>query len=92
MSDIHKYQTDYIEAQVDNTELAGYVLEQELEIHAFKIVSDNRIEIYDLRRSVKEISAVFIFNHIGIDGIGRRQNSLEEYFFQMTGAKAVDSL
>lgn len=92
MSDIHKYQTDYIEAQVDNTELAGYVLEQELEIHDFKIVSDNRIEIYDLRRSVKEISAVLIFNHIGIDGIGRRQNSLEEYFFQMTGAKAVDSL
>lgn len=92
MSDIHKYQTDYIEAQVDNTELAGYVLEQELEIHDFKIVSDNRIEIYDLRRSVKEISAAFIFNNIGIDGIGRRQNSLEEYFFQMTGAKAVDSL
>ncbi len=92
MSDIHKYQTDYIEAKVDNTELAGYVLEQELEIHDFKIVSDNRIEIYDLRRSVKEISAAFIFNNIGIDGIGRRQNSLEEYFFQMTGAKAVDSL
>lgn len=92
MSDIHKYQTDYIEAQVDNTELAGYVLEQELEIHDFKIVSDNRIEIYDLRRSVKEISAAFIFNNVGIDGIGRRQNSLEEYFFQMTGAKAVDSL
>lgn len=57
MSDVHKYQTDYVEIDVDNVELAGYLLEHELEIQDFKIISENRIEIYDLRKNVKEISA-----------------------------------
>lgn len=91
MSDVHKYQTDYVEVDVDNIELAGYVLEQEFGIQNFRIVSESRMEIYDLRKDVKEISAVFIQNGIGINGIGRRQNSLEDYFFQITGAEVVEN-
>lgn len=30
MSDVHKYQTDYVEVDVDNVELAGYILESKL--------------------------------------------------------------
>ena len=92
MSDVHKYQTDYVEVDVDNVELAGYILEHEFRIQDFKIVSENRIEIYDLRKDVKEISATFIRNGIGINSIGHKQNSLEDYFFQITGAKVVESL
>lgn len=92
MSDVHKYLTNYIEADVDNIELAGYVLEHELGIRDFKIVSENDIEIYDLRKNVKEISAALVQNGIGINGIGRRQNSLEDYFFQITRTKAVENL
>lgn len=90
MADVHKYQTAYVEAEVDNAELAGYILEQKLGIQDFKIISENRIEIYDLRKDVKEISAAFVQNGIGINSIGRRQNSLEDYFFQITGAKVVE--
>lgn len=92
MSDVHKYKTDYVEVNVDNVELAGYLLEHEFGIEDFKVISENLIEIYDLRKDVKEISAVFIQNGIGINSIGRKQNSLEDYFFQITGAKAVDTL
>lgn len=92
MSDVHKYRTDYIEVNVDHAELAGYLLEQKLGLHDFRILSENRIEIYDLGKEVKEISAVFIQNGIGINGIGRKQSSLEEYFFQITGAKGADEL
>lgn len=92
MSDVHKYQTDYVEVNVDNIELAGYVLEHEFGIQDFKIASENSIEIYDLRKDVKEISAAFIQNGIGINSIGRKQNSLEDYFFQITDAKAVENL
>lgn len=84
MSDVHKYQTDYVEVEVDNIEFAGYLLEKELGISDFKIISDNRIEIYDLRKDVKEISTVFIENKVGINSIGHKQNSLEDYFFQIT--------
>ena len=92
MSDVHKYQTDYVEAEVDNVELAGYILEQEFGIRDFKVISQNLIEIYDFRKEVKELSAVFIQNGIGINSIGRKQNSLEDYFFQITGGGAVENL
>lgn len=92
MSDVHKFQTDYVEVDVDNVELSGYLLEQKLEIQDFKIISENRIEIYDLRKDIKEISTVFIQNGIGINSIGRKQNSLEDYFLQITGAKEGETL
>ena len=92
MSDVHKFQTDYVEVEVDNIELAGYVLEHECGIRNFKIVSENRIEIYDLGKAVKEISALLVQNGVGINSIGRKQNSLEDYFFQITGTEVVGNL
>lgn len=41
---------------------------------------------------IKEISTTFIQNGVGINSIGRKQNSLEDYFFQITGAKVVGNL
>ncbi len=38
MSDIHKYQTDYVEVDVDNVELAGYLLEKEFGIKTLKLL------------------------------------------------------
>lgn len=92
MSDVQKYQTDYVEVEVDNVELAGYLLEHELGLQDFKIISEKQIEIYDLRKEVKELSTMFIQNGIGINSIGRKQNSLEDYFFQITNAKGVGKL
>lgn len=90
MSNIHKYQKDYVEVDVDNIELASYLLEHMLKIKNFKVVSESQIEIYDLKNAIKEISSVFIQNGIGINSIGRKQNSLEDYFFQITSTKAVE--
>lgn len=92
MSDVHKYRTDYVEIDVDNVELAGYLLEHELQIHDFKIITENRIEIYDLSKSIKNISSVLVQNKIGINSIGRKQNSLEDYFFQITDTKEGEKI
>ena len=92
MSQIHKYLKGYIEVDVDNVELAGYLLENLLKTQNFKVVSESLIEIYDLEKTTKEISSVFIQNGIGINSIGRKQNSLEDYFFQITDVKAVDTI
>lgn len=92
MSDVHKYQTDYVEIDVDNVGLAGYLLEHELQIHDFKIITENRIEIYDLSKSIKNISSVLVQNNIGINSIGRKQNSLEDYFFQITDTKEGEKI
>lgn len=85
MSEIHKYLNDYVEVETDNVELAGYLLENSLGLHDFRVVSEELIEIYNLDKEVKEISAVLIQNGVGINSIRRKQNSLEDYFFQITG-------
>ncbi len=58
MADIHKYQTDYIELEVEDIRRAGYLLEHDMGIFDFKVISESMIEIYDLTKAVKEISAV----------------------------------
>ncbi len=85
MADIHKYQTDYIELEVEDIRRAGYLLEHDMGISDFKVISESMIEIYDLTKAVKEISAVLVRNGVGIIGIGKKQGSLEDYFFQVLG-------
>lgn len=83
MSDIRKFQTDYIEMEVDDINHAGYLLENDLEIADFKVISDTMIEIYDLSKSVKEISTLFVQKGVGIVSIGKKKSSLEDYFFHV---------
>lgn len=85
MSEIRKAQTDYIELEVDDVGRAGCLLEQVAGISDFKVISDTKIEIYDLRKPVKELSAALVQNGVGIAGIGVKKNSLEDYFFQVVG-------
>lgn len=91
MVDVKKYQTDYIEVEVDNVELAGYLLEHEGHVENFKITSQTHMEIYDVQIEVKEISALLIRGGVGIQRIGRKQSSLEDYFFQITTSKGGEA-
>lgn len=83
MSDIRKYRTDYIALEVDNIDRTGCLLEQELGITDFHVITDTKIEIYDLTKSTRELSAALVQNGIGIVSIGMKQNSLEDYFFHV---------
>lgn len=83
MSDIRKHQTEYIELEVEDVNRAGYLLESDLEISNFKVTSDTMMEIYDLDKPVKEISTVLVKNGVGIIKIGKKQNTLEDYFFHV---------
>lgn len=83
MDDIHRYQTDYLELETEDIRRAGYVLEHIMGITDFKVVSESVIRIYDLTRTVREITEELVQNGVGITGIGKKQNSLEDYFFQV---------
>lgn len=83
ISDIRKMQTEYIELEVDDVRRTACLLEKELGLTNFKVVTDTGIEIYDTSKSVKEISVSLVQNEIGIISIGMKQNSLEDYFFHV---------
>lgn len=83
MSDIHKHQTDYIELETEDIRRAGYLLEHVLGITDFRVMSETKVEIYDLTKTVREIAEALVRNEVGIMSIGKKQNSLEDYFFHV---------
>ena len=83
MSEIRQNQTDYIELETNDIKQAGYLLEANLGITDFKVFSDTGIRIYSPDKTVAEISSVMVQNNVGILSIGKKQNSLEDYFFRI---------
>lgn len=88
MNDIHDYHSEYIEVEVSDCGRAGGLLEEKLGIKNYTIISENKIRIFDMVASGTEISAVFVQNSIGVESIRKQENTLEDYFFQLT--KEVD--
>jgi len=82
--DIHENQTEYMEVNVDDVKRAASLLSQCGKRIHFTVMNDNVIQIYDTNVSGKEISALLVKNGIGLESLGRRQNSLEDYFFRLT--------
>ncbi len=82
--EVHEYQTEYIEINTDNVKQAACLLEQDERLSHFDVADDAVIRIYGTAVSGKEISALLIKNGVGLESIGRKENSLEDYFFQIT--------
>ena len=84
IQEVHEYQTEYIEIDTDNVKQAACLLEQDERLSHFDVVDDTIIRIYSTVVSGKEISALLVKNGVGLESIGRKENSLEDYFFQLT--------
>ena len=50
----------------------------------FKVVDAHNIRIYDERIQTSELSKVLALNDVEIDFIGRKLESLEDYFLKIT--------
>ena len=83
IEEIHKHQTDYINLQVDDVTCAATLLES-IGVKNFSVLDKEFIRIYDSDVSGKKISKVLIENGVGLESIGRKQDTLEEFFFQLT--------
>lgn len=69
LADIRKKRTEYIELMTPNMEKALYLLESNFQISNFKMVTNNRIRIYDLTHSQKTISKMLILHDVEIEEI-----------------------
>ncbi|MDZ5255177.1 ABC transporter ATP-binding protein [Clostridium sp. LIBA-8841] len=83
MKDMQKYNSNYIELEVNNLEKTGYLIEEEFGIKNYKIISENKIRIYDLTVSKNEISKLMINNNIELESISKKESTLEEYFLKL---------
>lgn len=84
MKEISEMNTAYIEFAVENTKKAAYVLADKLELNDFKVIDEHKIRIYDARIDTKDISKVLAMNEVAISSIGKKAESLEDYFLKLT--------
>ena len=83
VEEIHKRQTEYISLQVDDVPRAAALLEKK-GITNFTAEDQEFIRVYDSDLSGKTLSKYLVENGIGLESLGRRQDTLEDYFFQLT--------
>ena len=83
IEEIHKHQTEYISLQVDDVAHASTLLEQ-MDITNFSVLDQEFIRIYDSNISGKVLSKALIESGVGLESLGRKQDTLEDYFFQLT--------
>lgn len=91
LADIHKRRSGYIETNVDNPARAAHLLAHNLDIGQFSLRQNGTLEIYDDTCAVRDIVRCFTEAGLAIDGIWRREATLEDYFFQRTGKKGGDA-
>ena len=83
IEEIHKHQTEYINLQVDNAIRTAALLEK-MGIKNFSVLDKESIRIYDSAVSGKILSKALIENGVGLESLGRKHDTLEDYFFQLT--------
>lgn len=84
MKEIEQMSLAYIELSVLNVKKAAYVLSEKLNLTNFKIIEDGQIRIYDNRISTQELSKVLALNEVEVVALGKKAETLEDYFLKMT--------
>lgn len=84
MKEISEMSLAYIELSVLNPKRASYVLDDKMHLTNFKIMDENKIRIYDYDVSTQELSKVLALNDVEIVSIGKKAESLEDYYLKLT--------
>lgn len=85
LNDIEEMQMNYLELTATNPRKAAFVLEEKLGIDNFRIVDNGNIRIYDRAAVVQQIAKAMALNDVEVLGIGRKTETLEDYFLKLTG-------
>lgn len=84
MKEIEQMSLAYIELSVPDRERAAYVLSEKLGLTNFRIAPDGQIRIYDYRVSTQELSKVLTQNDVPVIALGKKAETLEDYFLKIT--------
>ncbi len=64
--------------------MAAYVLADKMALKNFKVVDEHHIRVYDDQIQTSALSKTLALNDVAIDLIGRKSESLEDYFLKIT--------
>ncbi len=84
IKEIERMSLAYIELSVLNEKKAAYMLSEKMGLNNFKIIEDGKIRIYDSHVTTQEISKMLALNDVEVISLGRKAETLEDYFLKMT--------
>lgn len=85
MQDIEEMNLNYVEISVTDEKKAAYVLAEMLKLHNFKEFDNGKIRIYDHSVSTQQLTKTLALNDVEVMGIGKKAETLEDYFLKLTG-------
>lgn len=85
MQDIEETDLNYVEISVTDEKKAAYVLAEMLKLHNFKVFDNGKIRIYDHSVSTQQLTKTLALNDVEVMGIGKKAETLEDYFLKLTG-------
>lgn len=85
MQDIEETNLNYVEISVTDEKKAAYVLAEMLKLHNFKVFDNGKIRIYDHSVSTPQLTKTLALNDVEVMGIGKKAETLEDYFLKLTG-------
>lgn len=89
MAEITEMNLAYIELEVNDIRRASVVLSDALNISNFKIFDDKKIRVYDHSATSSDISRAMGKNNIVLEAIGKKSETLEDYFLKLTSEVAL---
>lgn len=92
LKEIEEMSLAYIELAVENPERAAYVLADKLGLVNFKVIDGGVIRIYDNRVTTEQIVKAFASNEVAVTSLGRKAETLEDYFLKLTGGKTGEEI
>lgn len=84
LKEIEDMSLAYIELSVQNPERAAYVLADQLGLTNFKVMEGGLFRICDGRVTTEEMAKALAVNEVAVISLGRRAETLEDYFLKLT--------
>lgn len=84
MEAVEEMNLAYIELTVLDVKKAAFVLSEKCKICNFKVMENGNIRVYDRTAAVQELANVLAADNVEIAAVGRKTETLEDYFLKIT--------
>jgi len=91
MESIRESNTEYIEIATNDCKKAAYILSSTLNISSFKVIDNCLIRVYAAAVPQSIISKTLILNDVVIEGITKKNSSLEDYFLNLLNGGGISA-
>lgn len=83
MEAVRKEEQQKIELEVDDVAKTAYLLDEVLDVQEIEIISNDRIEIYDISLDRAQVNRTLVSNNVNVRGITMKSGTLEDYFLNL---------